>query len=330
MSYDFHIDSDGALRLIEINTNASLSLLVDELHRFQKIENVFSKEFKSEILATFTQEFNEARAAGSFKSSDRSPHGSTDLKRIGIVDENPTAQRLFIEFAMYQELFATAGWDAKFFDPTELRFVDGQLQAKHHVATDEDDADGPLDLIYNRNTDFYFSAETSRALREAMMAKAAAITPHPYEYRLLGDKDRLLELSDDGFLQSLPLSDEDRAAISRSLIRTIEVKNVEPEWMWKERKGYFFKPRRSHGGKAVYRGSSTSRGTFHSILAGDYLAQEMVPPPVVTFEGEEEMKYDLRFYVYRGKIQLSCSRLYRGQMTNSQSPGGGVAPIRWL
>jgi hypothetical protein len=72
-----------------------------------------------------------------------------------------------------------------------------------------------------------------------------------------------------------------------------------------------------------------SRGTFASILAGDYLAQEMVPPPVVQYEGEEEMKYDLRFYAYRDRVQLACARLYRGQMTNSQSLGGGIAPIRW-
>ena len=105
---------------------------------------------------------------------------------------------------------------------------------------------------------------------------------------------------------------------------------MDPVALWSERKRWFFKPRRSHGGKAVYRGSSMSRGTFDSILAGDYLAQEMVPPPVVSFAGEEEpLKYDLRFYAYRDRVQLACARLYRGQMTNAQSLGGGIAPIRW-
>ncbi len=308
MSYDFHIDSAGDLRLIEVNTNASLSLIVDELHRFQKVENVFSREFRDEILDAFEREFHDSGVKG-------------PLSRIAIVDLKPREQRLFIEFAMYQELFGRRGWKADFYDPIDLSCSNHEL-----ISGGE-----KIDLVYNRDTDFYLSGVASHALRHAMEGDCAVITPNPWEYRLLADKDRLLELSRDGALAALPLVADDRAAISKSLIRTLEVKDLDPEQLWADRKRWFFKPRRSHGGKAVYRGSSTSRGTFQSILAGDYLAQEMVPPPVVKFEGEpEELKYDLRFYVYRDKIQLACARLYRGQMTNSQSLGGGVSPIRWL
>ena len=80
-----------------------------------------------------------------------------------------------------------------------------------------------------------------------------------------------------------------------------------------------------------------SRGTFQKILAGDYLVQDFVPPLITQVEvhsplGAElqEFKFDLRFYVYRDRIQLSCARLYQGQMTNSQTPGGGVAVIDWV
>ncbi len=310
MSYDFHIDENQNLRLIEINTNASLSLIVDELYRFQKVENVFSPDFRTEILRAFEQEYSEANGR---------VVKAKDLK-IGIVDHKPREQRLFIEFAMYQELFGKLGWTTDFFDPSELSFTGDALTA----------AGTPLDLIYNRETDFYFTDPSTKALRDAMMAKVSALTPHPHEYRLLADKDRLLELSNEEFFNSLPVSNEDRTVMKRALIKTAEVKNLEPEQLWKDRKKWFFKPRRSHGGKAVYRGSSTSRGTFQSILAGDYLAQELVAPPTVRFEAEaDELKYDLRFYVYRDKIQLACARLYRGQMTNSQSLGGGVAPIKW-
>jgi hypothetical protein len=307
MSYDFHVDSAGALRLIEVNTNASLSLIVDELHRFQNVENVFSTDFRDEILSCFEREFHDARAKGS-------------LSRIAIVDFKPLEQRLFIEFAMYQELFGRRGWKSDFYDPSDLACASHELTARGDK----------IDLVYNRDTDFYLSGEPSRALRHAMEGECAVITPNPWEYRLLADKDRLLELSRKGALEALPLSTQDRAAISKSLIHTLEVKEFDPDQLWTERKKWFFKPRRSHGGKAVYRGSSMSRGTFQSILNGDYLAQQLVPPPVVSFEGEpEELKYDLRFYVYRDKIQLACARLYRGQMTNSQSLGGGVTPIRW-
>lgn len=311
MSYDFHLDSSGALRLIEVNTNASLSLIVDELHRVQNVENAFSPDssggFRKAILASFEREFCDSGAKG-------------PLSRVAIVDQAPQQQRLFIEFAMYQELFTRQGWKADFYDPKDLACAHHELMARGEK----------IDLVYNRDTDFYFSGEASQALRHAMIGNCAVITPHPWEYRLLADKDRLLELSQPGTIEALPLSVSDRATISRTLIRTLEVKNMNPDELWSNRKKWFFKPRRSHGGKAVYRGSSTSRGTFQSILNGDYLAQEMVPPPVVSFAGEaDELKYDLRFYVYRDKIQLACARLYRGQMTNSQSLGGGVAPIRW-
>jgi hypothetical protein len=310
MSYDFHVDTNGALRLIEINTNASLSLVVDELHRFQKVENPFTSgafDFRDEILNSFEREFRDAKT-----------HGS--LSRIAIVDQNPERQRLFIEFAMYQELFARRNWKADFYDPSELACANHTLESR----------DEKIDLVYNRDTDFYFSGEASSALRHAMTGNCAVITPHPWEYRLLADKDRLLELSRADLLESLPLTPADRDSIAQTLIRTLEVRDLDPDELWADRKRWFFKPRRSHGGKAVYRGSSTSRGTFQSILAGDYLAQEMVSPPTVRFDGEaEELKYDLRFYVYRDKIQLACARLYRGQMTNSQTLGGGVSPIHW-
>ncbi len=315
MSYDFHVDANGNLRLIEINTNASLSLIVDELHYFQKIENVFSADFKTEILDSFRQESND---------SQNLSEKSAESLNIGIVDNKPLKQRLFIEFAMYRELFAKRGWRTQFIDPTELDFSDSRLRktGSPEIA---------LDLIYNRDTDFYFSAAGTETLRSAMLSKAVTITPHPHEYRLLADKDRLLELSNESLLANLPLSATNREIIQRALIKTVEVNTFDPDELWKDRKKWFFKPRRSHGGKAVYRGSSTSRSTFQSILAGDYLAQEIVPPPTVLFDGEdEELKYDLRFYVYRNKIQLSCARLYRGQMTNSQSLGGGVAPISWM
>jgi hypothetical protein len=72
---------------------------------------------------------------------------------------------------------------------------------------------------------------------------------------------------------------------------------------------------------------------FAQILAGDYLAQEYVPPSTLTIPVEEkptEFKYDLRFYAYQDRIQLACARLYQGQMTNSHTPGGGIAAIEWV
>lgn len=308
MSYDFHVDDQGQLRLIEVNTNASLSSVVDISHRVHGIKNVFSENFREEILDCFAQEHREARGA------------DQKLSTIAIVDDKPEQQRLFAEFVLYRELFTSRGWATEFRDPSDLKFIDGKL--KSETAT--------IDLVYNRDTDFYFTNPTRSCLNDAMRAKAATITPHPFEYRLLADKERLLELSNDEILNAAEIADEQKALIRRSLIRTIDIHSVAPDYLWKERKKFFFKPRNSHGGKAVYRGSSTSRKTFDEILTKEYLAQDFVPPALIKFENEaEDFKSDLRFYVYRDRIQLACARLYRGQMTNAQTEGGGVSVINW-
>ena len=315
MSYDFHVDENQQLRLIEINTNASLSLVVDISHRVHDLKNTFSEEFRNELLESFAQEHREAAAKTGSKKA---------LSNIGIVDEKPETQRLFAEFKLFQELFGQKGWSADFFDPSELSFEDGKLLGKAKE----------IDLIYNRDTDFYLTKEESVCLRKAMEQRSACITPHPYEYRLLADKERLLELSKEETLREIvtqgELSPEQAEAIQRSLIRTVDIHSMSPDHLWAERKKYFFKPRNSHGGKAVYRGSSMSKTTFQQILGRDYLVQEMVPPALLKFKNEaEDFKSDLRFYVYRDRIQLACARLYRGMMTNAQTPGGGVSVINW-
>lgn len=316
MSYDFHVDANQQLRLIEVNTNASLSLIVDMSHRVHGIKNTFSENFREELLDCFAQEHHEAMGE------------TAKLSNIGIVDEKPETQRLFAEFKLFQELFGKRNWNANFFDPSELKFesgkVWGQIEGEQRA----------LDLIYNRDTDFYLTKEESVCLRKAMEQKTACITPHPFEYRLLADKERLLELSKEETLSELvaknELTEAQAESIRRSLIRTVDIHSMAPDHLWSERKKYFFKPRNSHGGKAVYRGSSMSKTTFQQILSKEYLVQEMVPPALLKFKNEDEdFKSDLRFYVYRDRIQLACARLYRGMMTNAQTPGGGVSVINW-
>ena len=50
---------------------------------------------------------------------------------------------------------------------------------------------------------------------------------------------------------------------------------------------------------------------------------------MVCAEGAEPqpLKYDVRCYVYEGRVQLLAARLYQGQTTNFRTPGGGFAPV---
>lgn len=316
MSYDFHVDESGRLRLIEINTNASMSLMLDVLHAVQGVANPFSLDFRREIIDCFKSEYE---AAGIERP----------LRTVAIIDENPTEQRLYAEFRCYQELFSREGFEATIHDTRELWSPNDSNVCR---------PDGTvIDLVYNRDTDFYFETAAAKALKAAMLARSTCITPHPHEYRLLADKERLIELGREGALESLPLADGQRRAISDTLIRTASVADyADPDELWAQRKKLFFKPMRSFGGKAAYRGGSISRRVFDEILGGRYLAQEFVAASTLPLKGvgggggTEEFKYDLRFFVYKDRIQAACARLYQGQMTNSQTPGGGIAVIDWV
>ncbi|MES2964185.1 MAG: hypothetical protein V4760_09870 [Bdellovibrionota bacterium] len=303
MSYDFHVDPEGRLRLIEINTNASTSLVVDALMETKKSAREFSRDFRSEIVECFESEHDVARPGHK-------------LKTVAIVDEHPENQRLFVEFKMYEELFRRHGWNVSIEDTSRLRVEGDRLVGTH----------GPIDLVYNRDTDFYLESSRVSALREATDRNLACITPHPHEYRLLADKERLFELCQPGVLEASALSASQKEAIRKTLIPSITIDpSVDKEKLWSDRKKWFFKPRRSFGSKAVYRGSSISRNAFETVTGSNYVAQEYVPATTLG-----EFKFDLRFFVYRDRIQLALARLYQGQLTNSHTPGGGIAPIEWI
>ena len=102
MSYDFHVDQNGQLRLIEINTNASLSLVADAIFETHGLTNSFSKSFRDEIVACFFEEGKQARGK--------------DVRNIAIVDQDPENQKMFVEFVFYQELLKRRGFDVRIGD----------------------------------------------------------------------------------------------------------------------------------------------------------------------------------------------------------------------
>lgn len=306
MSYDFHVDfrtqAEGQLKLIEINTNASMSLLLDVLNCQMHVGRCLKESF----LDDFAEDLGR----------------SLRNTKVVIIDENPMSQKLYVEFLMYKELFESRGAAARIADRTELAFQDGKLWLK------DDPMFGPIDLVYNRLTDFYFESAEAVALQKAMLAKACVISPHPFDYRVLADKARLVQWCKIGELETYGISAEDAEFFRSILISTRDTTGLDPEQLWKERKGLIFKPKSSHGGKGVYRGSSVSRGAFQSVIESGALAQDFIPAPTLKL-GDEEFKYDLRFFAYKDRINIACARLYQGQMTNATTPGGGVAAVSW-
>jgi hypothetical protein len=44
--------------------------------------------------------------------------------------------------------------------------------------------------------------------------------------------------------------------------------------------------------------------------------------------GDDPMKTDLRLFAYRDQLLGVTARLYRGQVTNLRTPGGGFAAVK--
>jgi hypothetical protein len=316
LGYDFHLGRQGP-QLIEINTNAGGALLNAALAGAQQaccVEvsavlggNVDTGRLRDELIEMFRNEWRLQR-------------GTRPLRSIAIVDEVPESQFLYPEFLLFRELFRAAGLHAEIFDVRELRFEGGHLYAR----------DAVIDLVYNRNTDFYFETPATYALREAYEAGAAVVTPHPRAYALYADKRLLPLLSDADRLRRWGVAEDVLAVLSAGIPQTRLVDPARADEWWSERKRYFFKPATGYGSKAAYRGDKLTRSTWEQILGRPYIAQRIVAPSERTIrvgDAEVPLKLDLRNYVYGGRVQLVAARLYRGQTTNFRTAGGGFAPV---
>ena len=305
LGYDFHLTDEGP-QLIEINTNAGGGLL-----------NAY-------LLAAHGNAAKAARVTESFvamfREEWRLERGDAPLRRIAIVDENPGEQFLAAEFALFAELFEEHGIAATIADPREFT-RDGEYRVH----------DGkPVDLVYNRLTDFSLDATVNADLRAVFEAGGVVLTPHPPAHALYADKRNLMLLSDAAALDDLGVVDETQRTLLAGIPRTVAVGPEQAERFWSERKRWFFKPPAGFGSRAAYRGDKLTRRVFEEILHGGYIAQEIAPPSehLVLVDGvERRMKADIRCLVYDRRIQLVSARLYQGQTTNFRTPGGGFAPV---
>lgn len=314
--YDFH--PDGAnLGLIEINTNAGGAMLnaamarahrtccLDDAHLSQAV--LSGGLFEDEIMRMFRSEWASARH-------------TAPLRTIAIVDTQPRQQYLYPEFLLFQRFFARNGINAVIADPGELAFRDGALWF----------GDLKIDLVYNRLTDFMLEAPASRALHDAYCEDAVVLTPHPQAHALYANKRNLTILSNAAALEKLgvPQATIDILVANVPFTETVTTSNAER--LWTERRNLFFKPVAGYGGRAAYRGDKVTKRVWQEILSGEYIAQKLVAPGVRvsgTADSPETLKFDLRSYVYRSRVQWTAARVYQGQTTNFRTPGGGFAPV---
>lgn len=314
--FDFHLDADGP-KLIEINTNAGGALLNAALARAQDAccqEMEWTRHPKL-ALNSLEDQFVEM-----FRNEWRSVRDQASLRTLVIVDDDPHNQYLAPEFELFRLMFNKAGIDAHVADPSSLILREGRLYFEQQ----------PVDMLYNRLTDFYLQEPAHQAIREAYEQGHVVMTPDPHAHALYADKRNLIVFSDDGLLESLGVAESDRALLHRVIPRTMLVRADNGESLWANRKNLFFKPVAGYGSKATYRGDKLTKKVWAEILAGDFVAQELVKPSerlILQDEVLTELKFDVRAYAYDGKIQLLAARMYSGQTTNFRTSGGGFAPV---
>lgn len=315
MGYDFHVTPEGP-RLIEINTNAGgafLNALLEEARNSCCTEDAGKRSSGGEV-AHFTE-----KVVAMFLKEWALQRPASRLHHIAIVDRDPQSQYLYPEFELARHMLEASGFKVSIADPAALLF-DGDALS---IAGD------PVDLVYNRLTDFYLQEPSSNSLRQAYLAGAVVVTPNPHHHAIYANKHNLVLFGDPGLQDVLALASDERKALAR-IPATEAVLAAGAEHFWDQRKQLFFKPVSGHAGKAVYRGDKLTRGVFSEILKGGYIAQKIIPPGerMIDVDGERSVrKMDVRLYTYDGELLLTAARLYQGQTTNFRTPGGGFAPV---
>ena len=316
MGYDFHIGKDGP-KLIEINTNAGGALINAML---LKAQHTCCAAVNPMLADSVPAHDPETAFLNSFLSEWQKERGGDPLKTIAIVDNDPTSQFLYPEFVLFQRLFRSHGLQAIIAAPEQLSHEGGKLRHGPQI----------VDLVYNRLTDFGFDQPSSQALRAAYLAGDVVVTPNPWAHAVFANKRNLVRLTDAVLLKSWGVAQPMIEQLVHGIPNTVGVTQNNAADLWARRSGLFFKPAAGFASKAAYRGDKITKRVWQTIVAGGYIAQELVAPSTrtVVVDGvRQALKVDIRNFTYDGNVQLIAARLYQGQTTNMRTPGGGFAPV---
>ncbi len=310
LGFDFHLGPETP-RLIEINTNPGGALLNAVLGRAQRA-------CTPEVMPPTNLDRVEDAVLETVLTEWRLQKGARPLGFVVIVDESPAGQYLYPEFLLFRQLFLQHGYRAEICSPQQLTRKDGRLWL-----------DGePVDLVYNRMTDFALQEPAQDAIRIAYLAGEVVVTPHPRGHAIYADKRNLSLLGNHQFLIYAGASKASIDVLTAAVPATELLTAENREAMWSRRGQLFFKPAAGFGSKASYRGDKLTRRVWDDIARGTYVAQQIVPPSERHVSaGSAPLKVDIRCYAYRGEVLLYAARMYRGQTTNFRTPGGGFAPV---
>jgi hypothetical protein len=303
MGYDFHLTAAGP-RLIEVNTNAG-GILPAWLAAHPG--TALPLRLQERLLTSFVEELQE-------QSRGRLPRPRT----VAILDDTPEQQFLYPEMLAFAALFREAGIPAAVVGPEELTAA---TEGVYHAGR-------RIDLVYNRHCDFYLESAPLAGLRAAYLAGSVCLTPNPFAYALLADKRRLVLWRDAQLLAACGLNAPERNLLVETVPECRLLAGVDGERLWRERGDWVFKPVDRFGSRGVLVGEKMTRGRFEQLDPAATLVQRLVVPSQTEVPGFGAMKTDLRLYAYRERVFAATARLYRGQVTNLRTAGGGFAAVR--
>ncbi len=306
-SFDFHLTHAGP-KLIEVNTNAGGAFLQPLLYE-ALTEAAAASWFEPErvLLDAFATLAPNRR-----------------LKRLAIVDFRPQEQPLYLDMRLAAAALEARGIAVDILDATQLVREGSRLSGPG----------GPIDMVYNRLTDFELGLPDNAPLREAWQADEVVLTPNPDVYRGFADKHLLIALSDPDRVRTLAAaSGFPVERVLDTLLPCSEIGTENAEAFWKARRDYVFKPGRGHGSRGVYRGDKISRSKWQQIVAEGYLAQRFAAPSLRSLQldsGVKPFKVDIRVWTHGIEPVFTAARLYSGQVMGFRSEGAGFAPIIWM
>lgn len=308
MGYDFHLNEHGP-QLIEVNNNAGGGLLAYLAYQPDDplANEVLPERLRDQLIASFAEEMRRFTGSNSILP-----------RRIVIIDEKPEEQFLYPEMVIFKELFADwCSCCSSIVDPQQLEsgakgvFLEGKQ----------------VDLIYNRHCDFYLETEVMSGIRDAYRNGTVCLTPNPFTYGLLADKRRLACWTNPELLEKSGLDERSREIILRLIPESRLMSDMDLEQLWPERKQWVLKPAVLHASRGVLLGSSVSRNRFNKFVPDETIVQRYVPP-TITETSSGQLKTDYRLFVYRRRVLGVAARLYRGQVTNMRTEGGGFAAVK--
>ena len=261
--------------------------------------------------------------------------GGTRVPRVAVVDWKEVATRA--EFDLICERFQRHGIPARFVDPRELTYKDGELSAEGQ----------PIDLIYRRllTSELLGREDEVKALIEAYRARVVCVV-NSFRAKLLDKKMLFAMLHDERITKHY--THEEAEAIARHVPwtrRVAEGKTVGPDgstidlipWIATHRSELVLKPNDEVGGRGVLIGANLENSVWERAvrlaLVDPSVVQRRVTLPSAMFPetgAAGELFFSRRFiesdpYLFRGETRGVLTRLSASTLCNVQA-GAGTVP----